>query len=164
MSPELPTNKPLDYEILCKLLPAVELDMLECIPPERRASVPVGVFVQDETVHETTDIDFSPTATSNVSPPQALDPVLPTDHVPEELREAILALAQVCYAARANETPLQPGDAEVLAQLALAPPPLNAAGTFLKTVAAGHPVPPIPADLPPPLARILETLAGSLRA
>ena len=47
-----------DYEIPCTLLPATEFDMAESVPPEKRATVPVGGFVQDAVLHETSEIEL----------------------------------------------------------------------------------------------------------
>ncbi|HWY85910.1 MAG TPA: hypothetical protein VNX28_04250 [Gemmataceae bacterium] len=181
MSTELPTNKPRDYDIPCKLLPVAEFDMSESVPPEQRASVPNGGFFRDETVHEGTEIDFSQPGRANGPPTQspstpyrfhglATEPRLRRDDgsaatplVSDELREAILDLAKICYASRVNKTPLPSDAAEALAQLAQVSSPLNGAGAFLQTVVAGQPLPPVPGNLPPPLAQVLDALAASLR-
>jgi hypothetical protein len=42
------------------------------------------------------------------------------------------------------------------------PPPLGAVGTFLQAIADGQEPPPIPPDLPPKIAEILQALAKEL--
>jgi tetratricopeptide (TPR) repeat protein len=80
----------------------------------------------------------------------------------DQLAEPILALAQAAYFARTSNTPLPPEAAEVLAQLAEAPPPLNDVAAFLQSVAKGQ-APPPPANLPPKIKEILEVLAEQCR-
>jgi hypothetical protein len=78
--------------------------------------------------------------------------------VSDGLMRALTALAQACYQARAAQTPLPPDATEALARLREAPPPLPVVGSFLQAVAAGGPLPPLPADLPPSLTELLQAL------
>jgi len=83
-------------------------------------------------------------------------------NLPNQLLQAILALAQAAYSARASKTPLPPDAAEALAQLAEAPPPLGAVSSFLQAIAAGQSVPSVPVGLPPEVAGILEKLVEAV--
>jgi tetratricopeptide (TPR) repeat protein len=80
----------------------------------------------------------------------------------EELVQAVLALARACYQARAGAGPLPPDAAEVLVQMAEAQAPFPAIASFLQAVAAGQPLPPVPADLPKELADILNALVEAV--
>ena len=82
--------------------------------------------------------------------------------VPPELVQGITALAQAAYGARASESPLPPDAAEALATIAQWPPPLNAIAPFLDTLAAGKPVPPLPAGLPGELEKVLQALIEAI--
>jgi tetratricopeptide (TPR) repeat protein len=86
-----------------------------------------------------------------------------TAGVPDGLMRALVALAQACYQAHASQTLLPPDAAEALAQLREAPPPLAVVGSFLQAVAGGQPLPPVPADLPPPLHDLVNALAEAVR-
>jgi hypothetical protein len=81
MSKESPTNQPPDYDIPCTLLPALELDMSESIPPAQRASVPVGGFVRDEKVHEITELDSAQVGRRLFAVAEAFRPALRADTV-----------------------------------------------------------------------------------
>jgi hypothetical protein len=165
MNDEAPKNKRQDYEIPCTLLAVTELDMSQSIPPEELAAIPAGGLLRDEVVLEPSEIDFSSAASANGQRPRSEGPVPQIDNAEtdeEKLGKVILGLAQVCVAARVNNTPLPPDAAKALAQLVRASPPLNAAGNFLEAVAAGQPLPPVSPDLPSVLAQILQALAGSL--
>jgi tetratricopeptide (TPR) repeat protein len=85
-----------------------------------------------------------------------------TAGVPDGLMRALLSLAQACYQARAAQTPLPADAAEALAQLQEAPAPLPAVASFLHAVAANQPLPPVPADLPPPLGDLVNALAEAV--
>jgi hypothetical protein len=82
----------------------------------------------------------------------------------EQVAQALLELARACYAARTNAAPLPPEAAEVLAQLREAAVPFPAVASFLDAVAANQPLPPVPADLPPPLPDILNALSQAVQA
>jgi tetratricopeptide (TPR) repeat protein len=81
----------------------------------------------------------------------------------EQTARALLALAQACCSARTAQTPLPPEAAELLAQLAAGRAPFPAVASFLQAVAAGQPLPPVPADLPTPLDGILAALAEAIQ-
>jgi tetratricopeptide (TPR) repeat protein len=83
--------------------------------------------------------------------------------LPEQVAQLLLELAQACYAARTGGAPLPPDAAEVLAQLREAPAPFPAVASFLDAVAAGQQLPPVPADLPPPLPEILNALTEAVQ-
>jgi tetratricopeptide (TPR) repeat protein len=85
-----------------------------------------------------------------------------TAGVSDDLMEALVALAQVCYQARADQTPLPTDAADVLAHVREAPPPLPIVGSFLQAVADGQPLPPLPPDLPPPLTELLQALTQAV--
>jgi tetratricopeptide (TPR) repeat protein len=85
-----------------------------------------------------------------------------TAGVPDGLLRALVALAQACYQARAGQTPLPPDAAEALAHLQEAPPPLSVVGSYLQAVADSRPLPPLPPDLPQPLAELLQALAQAI--
>lgn len=76
--------------------------------------------------------------------------------------QSILALAQAAYTACMNKTALDLEATEALAQLAAAPEPWSAVGAFLQAVVAGQPLLPIPQELPPEVAQILERLTEAL--
>jgi tetratricopeptide (TPR) repeat protein len=78
------------------------------------------------------------------------------------LLRALTALAQACYQARAGQAPLPPDAANALAQLQQAPAPLSAVAAFLSAAAANRPLPPVPADLPPPLTELLQALTQAV--
>jgi len=83
----------------------------------------------------------------------------------EQLARFILALAQEAYQARAAGRPLAPEVAEALAQMEeQAPPPLSAVAPFLRAVAGGGAIPPVPAGLPAKVAEVLAALVGALKA
>jgi tetratricopeptide (TPR) repeat protein len=82
--------------------------------------------------------------------------------LPEEVAQALLDLARTCHAARTSGTPLPPDATELLAHLRDAPAPCLALASFLDAVAAGQPLPPVPAGLPLPLPDILNALAEAL--
>jgi tetratricopeptide (TPR) repeat protein len=82
----------------------------------------------------------------------------------EQAAQALLELARACYAARTSAAPLPPEAAEVLAQLREGPAPFPAAAAFLDAVAAKQPLPPLPADLPPPLPDILNALSEAVQS
>lgn len=82
-----------------------------------------------------------------------------------QLAEPLLALAQAVYASRASRSDLDPDAAEAVATLCGLPSPLAEIGAFLRAVAAGKAgdaAPPVPAGLPPELARICEGLAQAV--
>ena len=64
--------------------------------------------------------------------------------------------------ARVAKAPLPPEAAEVVAQLLEQAGPLGQIGLFLAAVAAGEPVPAVPAGLPPGLAEVLESLVEAV--
>jgi tetratricopeptide (TPR) repeat protein len=72
--------------------------------------------------------------------------------------QVLLELAQACYAARSSNTSLPSQVAESLAWLSGAQAPFPVVAAFLQAVAAGQPLPPVPADLPAPLGDILSAL------
>jgi len=81
----------------------------------------------------------------------------------EELSKFILALAQAVYQARGSGRRLPPEVAEALAQLEQqAPPPLCAIAPFLRAVAGGESVPPIPPGLPPQVDEVLRELVKAV--
>jgi tetratricopeptide (TPR) repeat protein len=81
----------------------------------------------------------------------------------QQLAQLVLALAQAAYQARVSRAALPPDAAEVLAQLADAPPPLGAVGTFLQDVAAGKPVPAVPRGLPAEVEQVLRALGEAVK-
>jgi len=83
-------------------------------------------------------------------------------NLPNQLLQAILALAQAAYSARAGNAPLPPDAAETLAQLAELPPPIGAVSSFLQAIAAGQAVPSVPVGLPPEVAGFLEKLVEAV--
>jgi tetratricopeptide (TPR) repeat protein len=76
--------------------------------------------------------------------------------------QAVLALAQVAFAARTGNAALPPDATEVLAQLKELPSPFGSVGAFLQTVADGGAVPSVPAGLPSAVAEILEKLVEAV--
>jgi len=76
--------------------------------------------------------------------------------------QAVLALAQATFAARAGNAALPPDAAEILAQLKELPSPFGSVGTFLQAVAEGGAVPSVPAGLPSAVTEILEKLAEAV--
>lgn len=83
--------------------------------------------------------------------------------IPRQLVEGILALAQAAYAARAQQAALPPDAAEALATIEEWPPPLNGIAPFLRSVADGGAVPPVPPGLPEELGKICQALIEALR-
>jgi hypothetical protein len=83
--------------------------------------------------------------------------------VPDELLQAVVALAQATYTARMSQSPLAVEVNEVLAQLAELSSPFNHLASFLQTVGAGKPVPAIPAGLPPEMQQLLTALAEAIK-
>ncbi len=71
-------------------------------------------------------------------------------------------MAQGAYQARTSGGP--PDLAEALAAMAEQPGPLASLAAFLDAVASGEPIPPLPADLPPPLAAILKAMVEAIAA
>lgn len=82
--------------------------------------------------------------------------------LPEQLVQAVTALASSALAARTGKTPLDPEAAEALAKLAGLPPPLCVVGLFLQAIAGGQELPPVPEGLPPELKELLEKLAQAV--
>ena len=82
-----------------------------------------------------------------------------SERLPEQAKQAFLALAHAAYQARTVQSGLDPQTAEILAQLETQPPPLPAVAAFLKAVADGHPPPTVPDGLPPELREMLQALA-----
>jgi hypothetical protein len=80
----------------------------------------------------------------------------------EQLAELVLALAQAAFQARVTKSSLPPDAAEALAQIEQLPPPLGAVGPFLRAVADGEVVPPVPAGLPDELGQILRALVEAV--
>jgi hypothetical protein len=79
------------------------------------------------------------------------------------LAQFVLALAQAAYQARGSGGRLPPQVAEALAQLEQqAPPPLRDIAPFLRAVAGGESVPPIPPGLPPQVEEILRELVKAV--
>ncbi|WP_295391277.1 hypothetical protein [uncultured Thiodictyon sp.] len=89
--------------------------------------------------------------------PAAIDPADPRHREP---MQALGALAQAVYQARAQGQPLPPDAAEALAQLANYPDPLPTYAAFLQAIAAG--TTPAPPTLPEPLAAIATELLAAL--
>ena len=79
-----------------------------------------------------------------------------------KLAQAILALAQAVYRARATGGRVPSDVEEALAQLEQAPPPLGSIAPFLRAVGSGQPVLPVPPVLPGELASILQALAQAV--
>ena len=79
--------------------------------------------------------------------------------LPEEVAKMLLALARTAHQARATRSALAPQSAEILAQLETAPPPFPAVTAFLKVVAEGGEVPPVPEGLPGEIEGMLGGLA-----
>lgn len=87
-----------------------------------------------------------------------------TPALPRELLEALTALAQAAHEVRQRRIAVPPDLAETLAQLTAAPPPFPSVAAFLTSVATNAPIPPVPPDLPPPLAALLQALAAAATA
>ena len=79
--------------------------------------------------------------------------------LPEEVAKMLLALARTAHQARVTRSALAPQSAEILAQLETAPPPFPAVAAFLKVVAEGGEVPPVPEGLPGEIEELLGELA-----
>ncbi len=73
-------------------------------------------------------------------------------------------MAQGAYQARTSGGPIAPDLAEALAAMAEQPEPLASLAGFLDAVAQGKPIPPVPTDLPPELAAIMEALVKAIEA
>ncbi len=80
------------------------------------------------------------------------------------LAPVVLAVARAAYEARARGGALPPEAAEGVAQLQALPAPFGDAGAFLDAVAAGGPVPAVPAGLPTAVAEILGKLKEAVEA
>jgi len=80
----------------------------------------------------------------------------------KQLYKPVLALAQAAYRARVSGAALPPDMAESLANLATYPAPLSGMAGFLRAVAEGQPIPPLPDGLPKELAGILQAVVEAL--
>ncbi len=75
-----------------------------------------------------------------------------------------MALTEVVFESRTNETPLPPETEEILVNMAEQEPPLGTTGSFLQEVAdSSKPVPSIPKNLPQWLNEILEHLVREVK-
>ncbi len=87
---------------------------------------------------------------------------VPQAEVDQQLYKPVLALAQAAYRARVSGAALPPDAAEALAQVANLPAPLGEMAGFLRSVAEGQPIPPVPGGLPKELADILQAVVEAL--
>lgn len=84
------------------------------------------------------------------------------ERVPQELGQAIVALAVACAQAGLNQEPLGAREEEAIATMERWPPPLNALPAFLRALSRRE-VPTVPPCLPGPLADALGQLLAAIR-